>query len=73
MFSKIKFLGNPRAEWLDAAKTAKKLGLKYSFNDDSLGPADPLLFIQVAATRKTDEGRVLNADEIITVDDAIKG
>ncbi len=68
-----KILGNPRAEWLDAAKTAKDLGLKFSFNDDSLGPAKPLLFIQVAATRKTDEGRELNADQKITIDDAIKG
>jgi len=58
---------------LDAAKTAKDYGLKFSFNDDTLGPANPLLFIQIAATRKTDEGRVLNANERITIDDAIKG
>lgn len=70
---KDKILGDPRAEWLDAAKTAKDLGLKYSFNDDSLAAANPLLFIQVAVTRKTDDGRVLNADQKITIDDAIKG
>ena len=68
-----KILGNPRAEWLDAAKTAKDLGLKFSFNDDTLAPAKPLLFIQVAATRKTDDGRVLNAEQKISIDDAIKG
>lgn len=68
-----KILGNPRAEWLDAAKTAKDLGLRFSFNDDSLAPARPLLFIQVAATRKTDDGRELNADQKISIDDAIKG
>lgn len=68
-----KILGNPRAEWLDAAKTAKDLGLKFSFNDDSLAPARPLLFIQVAATRKTDDGRELNAQQKISIDDAIKG
>lgn len=68
-----KILGNPRAEWLDAAKTAKDLGLKYSFNDDSLAPAQPLLFIQIAATRKTDDGRELTPDQKITIDDAIKG
>lgn len=68
-----KILGNPRAEWLDAAKTAKDLGLKFSFNDDSLAPARPLLFIQVAATRKTDDGRELNAKQRISIDDAIKG
>ncbi len=68
-----KILGNPRAEWLDAAKTAKDLGLKYSFNDDSLAPAQPLLFIQVAATRQTDDGRTLTPDQKITIDDAIKG
>lgn len=68
-----KILGNPRAEWLDAAKTAKDLGLKFSFNDDTLAPARPLLFIQVAATRRTDDGRVLNANQKISIDDAIKG
>jgi len=68
-----KILGNPRAEWLDAAKTAKDLGLKFSFNDDSLAPAQPLLFIQVAATRKTDDGRELNPQQKISIDDAIKG
>lgn len=68
-----KILGNPRAEWLDAAKSAKDLGLKFSFNDDSLAPAKPLLFIQVAATRKTEDGRELNAQQKISIDDAIKG
>lgn len=68
-----KILGNPRAEWLDAAKTAKDLGLKFSFNDDTLAPARPLFFIQVAATRQTDDGRVLNAQQKISIDDAIKG
>lgn len=68
-----KILGNPRADWLDAAKTAKDLGLKFSFNDDTLAPAKPLEFIQIAATRKTDDGRVLNPEEKISIDDAIKG
>ena len=68
-----KILGNPRAEWLDAAKTAKDLGLKFSFNDDSLAPARPLLFIQIAATRQTDDGRELNPEQKISIDEAIKG
>lgn len=68
-----KILGESRTELLDAAQTAKDLGLKFSFNDDTLGPPNPLLFLQVAATRKTDDGRVLNAKEKISVDDAIKG
>lgn len=68
-----KILGDPRADWLDAAKTAKDLGLKFSFNDDTLAPANPLLFIQVAITRQTDDGRILNADQRISLDDAIKG
>lgn len=67
-----KILGDPRAEWLDAAKTAKDLGLKFSFNDDTLAPAKPLLFMQIAATRKTDDGRDLNPKEAISIDDAIK-
>ncbi len=69
---KNKILGDPRAEWLDAAKTAKDLGLKFSFNDDTLAPALPLMFIQVAATRKTDDGHVLNPNQKISVYDAIK-
>lgn len=66
-------LGSPRADWLDAANTARELGIKFSFNDDTLAPARPLLFIQVAVTRKTDEGRVLNPHEKINIDEAIKG
>lgn len=68
-----KILGDPRADWLDAAKTTKDLGLKFSFNDDSLGPAQPLLFIQIAIMRETDGGRILNAQQKISIDDAIKG
>jgi len=68
-----KILGDPRTALLDAAKTAKDAGLKFSFNDDALGPPAPLLFIQIAATRKTSDGRVLNEKQKITVDDAIKG
>lgn len=67
-----KILGNPRADWLDAAKSAKDLGIKFSFNDDTLAAPTPLLFMQIAITRKTDDGRVLNADQRITIDDAIK-
>lgn len=68
-----KILGDPRADWLDAAKTAKDLGLKFSFNDDSLAPAKPLLFVQTAVTRKTDKGNELNPKQRITIDDALKG
>lgn len=70
---KDKILGDVRAEWIDAAKTAKDLGLKYSFNDDDLAGANPLLFIQVAATREMRDGQILNPEQRITVDDAIKG
>lgn len=70
---KDKILGDPRAEWIDAAKTAKDLGLKFSFNDDALAGANPLLFIQVAATREMRDGQILNPNQRITVEDAIKG
>ncbi len=69
---KNKILGEPRAEWLDAAKTAKDLGLKFSFNDDDLAGVNPLFFIQVAATREMENGQQLNPKEKISVDDALK-
>ncbi len=65
-------LGHARVKYLDAAQTAKKLGLKFSFNDDVLGSLNPLLFIQVAVTRKADDGSIINPHERISVEEAIK-
>lgn len=69
---KDKILGEPRADWMDAAQTAKELGIKFSFNDDDLAGANPLFFIQVAATREMQDGKTLNPSQKITIDDAIK-
>ncbi len=69
---KDKILGQPRADWVDAAKSAKDLGIKFSFNDDDLAGGNPLMFIQIAATREMSDGQVLNPKEKITIDDALK-
>lgn len=69
---KDKILGEPRADYIDAAKTAQDLGIKFSFNDDALAGLSPLLFIQVASTREMENGGILNPQQVISVDEAIK-
>jgi predicted amidohydrolase YtcJ len=67
-----KILGNPRAYEIDSLRTAKEFGVKFSINDDSLGSISPLFLMQIALTRKMDNGRVLNSKQTISIDDAIK-
>lgn len=69
-----KLLGKRRAkEYIDLAATAKKVGMKFSFNDSApLAGISPLLLIQVGVTREMANGKVLNPEEKISVDDAIK-
>jgi predicted amidohydrolase YtcJ len=68
-----KILGKKRANSIDSARSAKTLGMKFSFNDDApLMPPNPLLLMEVAVTREMVDGGVLNPDETITIDDAIK-
>ncbi|MBI5272620.1 MAG: amidohydrolase [Chlamydiia bacterium] len=66
-------LGNKRANSIDSARTAKSLGMKFSFNDDApLSPPNPLLLMEIAVTREMEGGGTLNGEETITIDDAIK-
>ncbi len=65
-------LGYGRTKYLDAAKTAEKLGLKFSFNDDVLGSLNPLLFVQTAVTRMTASGKIISPHEAISVEEALR-
>ena len=66
-------LGEPRADHLDAARSAQKLGMKYSFHDDApLASINPLLMIEIGVTREMTDGNVLNPNETVSVDEAIK-
>lgn len=70
---KKNILGNQRTNLIDSARSVKEIGLKFSFNDDApLATINPLLMMQIGVTRKTAEGTLINPDETVTVDDAIK-
>lgn len=69
---KDKILGEERTNFLDSARTARDLGLKFSFNDDTLADINPLFLIQIAVTRQMKGDGILNPKETISVDDAIK-
>ena len=70
---KDKFLGDARANQLDLTKTALAQGLKISFSDNApLIEINPLLMIQEGATRKIINDGVLNVDQAISIDEAIK-
>lgn len=70
---KTTILGNMRAERVDAMRSAKEAGMKFSLNDD--GPttsANAMLMVEIAATRKMLDSKVLNPKETVTVHQALK-
>jgi predicted amidohydrolase YtcJ len=68
-----RFLGEERAKHLDMTKTALDLGLKFSFSDNApLTSTNPLLMIQQGVTRQVLHDGVLNPDQAISVNEAIK-
>jgi predicted amidohydrolase YtcJ len=69
----IKRLGEKRASTVDPAGSAERLGMNFSFHDDApTGLPQPLKMIQIAVTREMRMGGVLNADERIPIDRAIR-
>ena len=68
-------LGPQRALLLDRYASAVKSGLRASFHSDfSVSPIGPLSYIATAAARTmADGGEVLNADERVTVAQALRG
>jgi predicted amidohydrolase YtcJ len=66
------FLGPERALRLDPAGSALRLGVPFSLHSDSsVTPLNPLQEIWVAATRQTLSGRVLGAEQRISLQDAL--
>ena len=73
MACKERLLCEPRIEQIDAAAKAKKLGLKFTFNDDvTSSSCHPLLLLEIASVQETLGRSRSNLDERLTVDDAIK-
>jgi predicted amidohydrolase YtcJ len=66
------FAGPDRAEDMDPAGSAERLGIPYSMHSDaSVTPVDPLFCMWTATARKTMSGRVLGENERITVAQAL--
>ncbi|MGH6825011.1 amidohydrolase [Methyloceanibacter sp.] len=66
------FVGPDRAEDMDPAGSAERLGIPYSMHSDaSVTPVDPLFCMWTASARKTMSGRVLGEAERITVPQAL--
>ena len=68
-----RFLGPERAGRLDPAGSASRLGLTYSLHADSpVMPPWTLRSIHTAVNRKTSGGRLLGADQRISVEEAVR-
>ncbi len=62
-------LGSQWMRWGDAVRTGAHLSFH---NDGPVSPPIPLLNIQTAITRTTDTGQVHGANQIISIDEALK-
>lgn len=66
------FVGPDRAEDMNPAGSAQRLGIPYSMHSDaSVTPVDPLFCMWTAVARKTMSGRVLGENERISIPDAL--
>jgi predicted amidohydrolase YtcJ len=66
------FVGPDRAEDMDPAGSAQRLGIPFTMHSDaSVTPVDPLFCMWTATARKTMSGRVLGESERITVPQAL--
>jgi predicted amidohydrolase YtcJ len=67
-------LGAERAERLDPAGSAVRLGMPFSLHcDAATTPVGPLSYVQTAVTRRMrDNGEVLGPDQRVSVDEALK-
>jgi predicted amidohydrolase YtcJ len=67
------FLGPERAARLDPLGSALRRGIKFGLHNDSpVTPISPLLSIGTAVSRLTSSGRVLGAEQAITVHQAMR-
>jgi predicted amidohydrolase YtcJ len=68
------FLGNERAASISPLRSASESGVRWGLHSDCpITPADPLLGVWCAATRRTLSGSELGPREAVTVDKALRG
>lgn len=66
------FVGPDRAQGMDPAGSAERLGIPFSLHSDaSVTPVDPLFAMWTAVARKTMSGKVLGASEKLTIPQAL--
>lgn len=67
-------LGPERAERISPARSAVRRGISFTMHQDSpVVPPNVMLAVHNAVNRKTSGGRVLGADQCLTVDEALRG
>jgi len=66
-------MGADRANRMDAAESARRLGIPFAFHSDApITPLNPLFTAWCASQRETSSGRVLGASERVPVADALR-
>lgn len=66
------FVGPDRAQGMDPAGSAQRLGVPFSLHSDaSVTPVNPLFAMWTAVARKTMSGQVLGASEKLTIPEAL--
>lgn len=67
------FLGPERAARIDPLASALRRGIRFGLHNDSpVTPTSPMLMIGTAVSRMTSSGRVLGAEQALTVDQALR-
>jgi predicted amidohydrolase YtcJ len=68
-----KMFGEARANRWNPDGSAEKLGMPFTFhNDGPVTPASPLRDFQIALLRQTESGQVRGAEQVISIDAAIR-
>jgi len=66
-------MGTDRANRMNAAESARRLGIPFAFHSDApITPLNPLFTAWCASQRETSSGRVLGASERVPVADALR-
>jgi len=66
-------MGADRANRMNAAESARRLGIAFAFHSDApITPLNPLFTAWCASQRETSSGRVLGASECVPVADALR-
>jgi predicted amidohydrolase YtcJ len=66
-------MGADRANRMNAAESARRLGIPFAFHSDApITPLNPLFTAWCASQRETASGRVLGANERVPIADALR-